>query len=628
MSPQSKQLEILLKSLKDPALASQLLILAAESLPESDKQFYFVKLLKASLVSLQSTSHNSLVNVSTVCSWEEDVTRLVDRAYYAVYVQEKKAVPTSTFINRPNQRNANSLVSRPRTSSSSFHQSTIGTSTTLHSNSSSLMQLFLNECQNVWTSAPPAATTVKQPRYKTDQFLRHFGLAWENLTQAETLQQAKPIEIQQVTSNSFTLSPTTTLTERSKKISLRRRKQRLMNWSLESSSLSCLETVALRHQNRIIKEHIHRKTPLPSCLETLPLCPIVVDYSSSSSSSSTSPKTIRKDASSKVQCVEETGIYAMNRAPAQSSMHSSKRQRIGALSSTSHNSQRSTATYYSPVQSTLVPLTTTTAMATAASAIVSDSEDGMSSPLVTATSLPRKSTFVPLVTPTSSSLRKSTAVISVEYGDDDTDETISVSSFTLHQQLESLDFWPTFMAVLQLEITSRILRFRGELTKYKVYRLLGPVGDATTLNTDVEKLRAKIHQEFQSLYTGNNTTGSCQTHIRYHATNQTMWIQMVLYDVLNARGQQRKTPTTIIAVVKPESSLVAVTMIRVFSSTSLLPAVLYALNTALVRQRSVGSFFGTFIRYAIVRVVYILFAFQLVDVVSHLATRSLIYDMF
>jgi hypothetical protein len=500
------------------------------------------------------------------------MARLVDRAYYTVYMQHTlNTTKTSSLAHHSsNKHKKQVLVSRPRRTvyARSAKQSR------MHDTPSSLLHVFLSQCQDALLAGKgnyKSINSMQQRKEASQSFVHYFGLAWENLSLQENQQRSRsaessnPDQMSESPINSpashlcSSNSQRQTIAPARCKLSKRQRRRSVHHRSIDSS-LSCLETIARRHGDLEQQKRSSMQT------QTLYSPQSFVHNGGTSLVGHYKPSVCAINRHKRKQLVEpDSPLQEVH-------SHRRKRRRYGtSVSSTStHHSTLNSALVTPistpfPLKNNSTPLQSSLPSATSTTAIVSDSEEGQSPQTVTESPT------------TNRAVSDDEDLSSIE-------QPQNRRSPRQQQKHEACDFWPAFLAALQLEVSSRTMRCWNDKVVYKVYQLAGATMDVTRMPMD--KLGALIHDEFQTSFA--NKSVSCYTNVRYRADTGTMWIQFVLPDPSLAvtRSRKHKPPTTILAIIKPESFFVALGTVRSHSSSGLLPCVLYTLSKVLLSSSS------------------------------------------
>lgn len=160
-------------------------------------------------------------------------------------------------------------------------------------------------------------------------------------------------------------------------------------------------------------------------------------------------------------------------------------------------------------------------------------------------------------------------------------------------ELAVIDFWSHFLEHVHLHVTSKTTRTRGRKKMYEVYRLAGP----TLSVTNTEEIRSSVQKEYLAFYDGSTDCGKAA--LRYsdcrvnavRGDDNYLWLQINIgrsFDPTDEIQRSKKTgrkkqkaATEFVAVIAPESNLVALTASRAASKSRFTPCVLSALETAL-----------------------------------------------
>lgn len=187
----------------------------------------------------------------------------------------------------------------------------------------------------------------------------------------------------------------------------------------------------------------------------------------------------------------------------------------------------------------------------------------------------------------------------------------------LDQELEILDFWNRLLENVHLHVLSRtaagVVGTKKKVNKnYQVYRLSGPTMTVSNAAV-VEDIRKAVQKEFLTYYDGATTGGrsssrnldlrysECRVYAvlqpqrnndsdEYGSSPSFLWIQINVGRPLDLDDKKTK-PVEFLAVVRPESNLVALSVAR----SRLTPCVLSALETILTcrdRCSTVGYYRG------------------------------------
>ena len=222
-------------------------------------------------------------------------------------------------------------------------------------------------------------------------------------------------------------------------------------------------------------------------------------------------------------------------------------------------------------------------------------------------------TYLVQPSPTTTEKRSSTRTTKVsalvsdsEDAGSSTESAADEANMNVDSEIAILDFWPVLLEAVHLQVASRTVRTWGKKKIYEVYRLAGP----TTPVSDLEQLRKKLALAFLTLYDGSSREDKrcmryrdcrvfCAMHHRGSEKNSeqhkattlpSLWIQvsigrpMDVQDELNrsVTGEKKKKPgTEFIAMLEPESNLVALTASRAASRSTFTPFVLSALEMVL-----------------------------------------------
>lgn len=170
------------------------------------------------------------------------------------------------------------------------------------------------------------------------------------------------------------------------------------------------------------------------------------------------------------------------------------------------------------------------------------------------------------------------------------EETVVVSNFD--QELAAVDVWAHLLEHVHLHVTSKTTRTWGSKKIYEVYRLAGP----TLPVINMEEIRSKVQKEFLAFYDGSTDCGKialrysdCRVYV-VQREDHCLWIQVNIGRSFDPADEiqrsktgekKKKAATEFVAVIPPESNLVALTASRAASRSRFTPYVLSALETAL-----------------------------------------------
>ena len=179
--------------------------------------------------------------------------------------------------------------------------------------------------------------------------------------------------------------------------------------------------------------------------------------------------------------------------------------------------------------------------------------------------------------------------------DSENDTLETQEAVDVDDELAMIDFWPVLMESVHLQVASRTTRTWGKQKVYEVYRLAGP----TVPVSNVEQVRGRIAREFLTLSAGAFKTEGrrsyrhhedCRVFIAQHRDSNTLWVQINLgqpYDCRNEMNRsvtgekKKKDETEYVAMLTPESNLIALTASRAPSRSRFTPYILAALESVL-----------------------------------------------
>lgn len=160
-------------------------------------------------------------------------------------------------------------------------------------------------------------------------------------------------------------------------------------------------------------------------------------------------------------------------------------------------------------------------------------------------------------------------------------------------QLAITDFWPNLIEAVSLQVASRTTNVWGKKKVYEMYKLAGPCMPIS----DHQELRQDISREFLKVFDESNrgtrltSQSECRVFSVKHEDPATLWIQINIGRPFDARDhtflaesqslKKRKEGNEFIAMIVPESSLVALTASRAASRSIYTPYVIFVLENVL-----------------------------------------------
>jgi len=197
--------------------------------------------------------------------------------------------------------------------------------------------------------------------------------------------------------------------------------------------------------------------------------------------------------------------------------------------------------------------------------------------------------------------------------EDKQDETARTSSFVHLQSMKQC--WAVLLESLQLEVASRTTRVWGRKKIYEIYQLRAPASSmeelkkqttaaTTTMNnsssssafTYLANIRRSVEHEFRSVFHGGTEDQSgCRIYTKYNRDHDVLYLQFNIgkpFDYQDEQNRSRsgekkkKKANEFVVLVKPESSLIALTASRAPSNSRFTPYVTTAVEAVLASTRN------------------------------------------
>lgn len=160
-------------------------------------------------------------------------------------------------------------------------------------------------------------------------------------------------------------------------------------------------------------------------------------------------------------------------------------------------------------------------------------------------------------------------------------------------QLVITDFWPNLIEAVSLQVASRTTSVWGRKKVYEMYKLAGPCMPIS----DHQELRQDISREFLNVFDESNqgtrlvSQSECRVFSVTHENPTVLWIQINIGRPFDARDhsfladnkvlKKPKEGNEFIAMIVPESNIVALTASRAASRSIYTPYVMFVLETVL-----------------------------------------------
>lgn len=160
-------------------------------------------------------------------------------------------------------------------------------------------------------------------------------------------------------------------------------------------------------------------------------------------------------------------------------------------------------------------------------------------------------------------------------------------------QLAITDFWPNLIEAIGLQVASRTTSVWGRKKVYEMYKLAGPCMPIS----DHQELRQDISREFLKAFDESNpgtrltSQSECRVFSVQHENSAALWIQINIGRPFDVRdhtflaeregSKKRKDGNEFIAMIVPESNLVALTASRAASRSVYTPYVIFVLEVIL-----------------------------------------------
>ena len=157
------------------------------------------------------------------------------------------------------------------------------------------------------------------------------------------------------------------------------------------------------------------------------------------------------------------------------------------------------------------------------------------------------------------------------------------------RQLAISDFWPNLIEAIGLQVASRTTSVLGKKKVYEMYKLAGPCMPVS----DQQELRQDISREFLKVFDESNqgtrltSQSECRVFSVKHEDPAALWIQINIGRPFDVRDQTRqgmqknKDGYEFIAMIAPESNLIALTASRAASRSVYTPYIIFVLETVL-----------------------------------------------